>query len=116
MKVNHLSQMVKGWFVGGFTPNVLQTNDVEVAVKTYKAGDFEAMHFHKLATEITVVISGHVRLSGRDFGPGDIVTLAPNEPTDFEAVTDAVNVVVKFPGAANDKYLGTPSHPLPGIA
>ena len=108
MKVHHLSQMVKGWFVGSFTPNVIQTNAVEVAVKTYKAGDKEATHFHKLATEVTVIISGQVRMSGKDFGPGEIVTLMPWEPTDFEAVTDAVNVVVKLPGAADDKYLGAP--------
>ena len=100
--------MVKGWFVGGFSPSVAQTTAVEVAVKTYRAGDKEAMHFHKLATEITVVVSGRVRMSGNELGPGDIVTLDPWEPTDFEALTDAVNVVVKLPGAANDKYLGTP--------
>lgn len=108
MKVHHLSQMVKGWFVGGFTPSVVQTHDVEVAVKTYKAGDKEAMHFHRVATEITVIVSGQVRMSERIFGPGDIVTLSPGQPTDFEAVTDATNVVVKLPGAADDKYLGKP--------
>lgn len=108
MKVDQLSQMVKGWFVGGFSPAVVQTNDVEVAVKSYKAGESEAMHHHKVATEVTVIVSGRVRMCGREFGPGDIVTLQPNEPTEFEALTDAVNVVVKLPGAANDKYLGTP--------
>lgn len=108
MKIHHLSQMVKGWFVGSFTPSVVQTHAVEVAVKTYKAGDREAQHFHKLATEVTVVVSGRIRMSGREFGAGDIVTLKPLEPTDFEALTDAVNVVVKLPGAADDKYPGTP--------
>ena len=111
MKVDHLSHMVKGWFVGGFTPSVLHTSQVEVAVKTYRAGDIEAMHYHKLATEVTVIVSGRVRMSGRDFGPGDIVTLSPLEATDFEALTDAVNVVVKLPGAGNDKYPGTPPAP-----
>jgi len=108
MKVNHLSEMIKGWFVGGFEPSVVQTNDVEVAVKHYKAGDKEEMHYHKLATEVTVIVSGRVRMCGLEFGPGQIVTLEPNEPTAFEALTDAVNVVVKLPGAANDKYIGTP--------
>ncbi len=108
MKVDQINHMVKGWFVGGFSPAVVQTNDVEVAVKSYKAGESEAMHYHKVATEVTVIVSGRVRMCGREFGPGDIVTLQPNEPTEFEALTDAVNVVVKLPGAANDKYLGTP--------
>lgn len=33
------------------------------------------------------------------------VILEPGEETDFEALSDAVNVVVKVPGAQNDKYL-----------
>jgi hypothetical protein len=108
MKVDQLSNMVKGWFVGDFSPTVAQTQDVEVAVKHYKAGDYEATHYHKVATEITVIVSGQVRMAGREFGPGDIVTLNPYEATDFLALTDAVNVVVKLPGAPNDKFLGTP--------
>ena len=35
MKVANLKDMFKGWFVGNFQPTVLQTNDVEVAVKEY---------------------------------------------------------------------------------
>ena len=36
---------------------------------------------------------------------GDIIVLEPGEATDFEAITDAINVVVKVPGALGDKYL-----------
>ena len=56
--------MVKGWFVGRFTPTVLSTNDVEVAVKHYKKGDYESAHYHKIATEVTVIISGRVKMNG----------------------------------------------------
>jgi len=105
VRYSNLNQMVKGWFVGGFTPSVFETQDCEVAVKHYKAGDFEEKHFHKIATEITVVISGQIRMMNRVWGKGDIIVLDPNEVTDFEALTDCVNVVVKMPGAPNDKYL-----------
>ena len=63
------------------------------------------MHFHKVATEITVVVSGRVRMAGREFADGDIVTLEPGFATNFEAMTDAITVVVKHPGAPDDKYL-----------
>ena len=105
MRYSNLSQMVKGWFVGGFSPSVFDSQNCEVAVKHYKAGDFEEKHFHKIATEITVVISGQIRMMNRVWGAGDIIILDPNEATDFEALTDCVNVVVKIPGAPNDKYL-----------
>lgn len=99
--------MVKGWFVGKFTPTVLSTNDVEVAVKRYKKGDYEASHYHKIATEITVIVSGRVRMNNIEYGPNDIIVMEPNESTDFECLEDnTVNVVVKFPGVNNDKYEG----------
>lgn len=97
--------MVKGWFVGSFTPTAYKTDACEVAVKSYKAGDKESAHYHKVATEITLILSGRVRMSGKEWGEGEIVVLEPGEPTDFEALTDAVNVVVKIPGASNDKYI-----------
>lgn len=105
MKHAHLSNMVKGWFVGGFEPAAFSTQACEVAVKHYRAGERESAHYHREATEITLVLSGQVRMAGRQWGAGDIVVLAPGEVTDFEALTDAVNVVVKTPGALNDKYL-----------
>ena len=105
--MNHakLNDMVKGWFVGSFTPTAYKTDACEVAVKIYKAGDKESAHYHKVATEITLILSGRVRMCGKEWGEGEIVVLEPGETTDFEALTDAVNVVVKTPGALNDKYI-----------
>ena len=100
-----LDAMSKGWFVGDFTPTIHRTRDVEVAVKHYRAGETEAAHYHKLARELTVVVSGTVRMNGRIFGPGEIIVIEPGESTDFCAVTDAVTTVVKVPGAPNDKYV-----------
>lgn len=105
MKISHLNDMIKGWFVGGFEPTVYKTEDVEVAVKTYKAGEREERHLHKIATEITVVVQGVIRMNGIEYHEGDIITIEPNESTDFEAVTDVINTVVKIPGAIDDKYL-----------
>ena len=105
MKHSRLEDMTKGWFVGNFTPTVLSTGDCEVAIKRYAAGDREGEHYHKIATEVTVVLSGRVRMAGREFSDGDIVTLEPGFATDFEALTDVVTVVVKHPGASNDKYV-----------
>jgi quercetin dioxygenase-like cupin family protein len=104
MKHFRLDDMTKGWYVGAFAPSAHATNACEVAVKTYRAGEREAAHRHRVATEITLVLSGRVRMAGAEWSAGDIVVLAPGEATDFEALTDAVNVVVKTPGALNDKY------------
>ena len=104
MKTSKLSKMKKGWFVGNFEPSLYKTNNVEVAVKSYEAGAFEKKHYHKIATEITVVTKGIIRMNDKEYIAGDIIIMEPNETTDFYAVTEAENVVVKIPGANDDKY------------
>jgi mannose-6-phosphate isomerase-like protein (cupin superfamily) len=101
-----LNQFTKGWFVGNFSPTLLSTDEVEVAVKRYRAGEGEATHFHKVATELTLVVSGRVRMSGEEFGPDDIIKIEPGHATDFMPLTDATTVVVKVPCVSGDKYMG----------
>lgn len=105
VKHDRLERMVKGWFVGAFKPTAHSTKACEVAVKHYQTGDYEPAHYHKVATEITLVLAGQVFMLDRLWLEGDIVTLTPGEVTDFKAVTDALTVVVKVPGALDDKYL-----------
>jgi len=45
-------------------------------------------------------------MNDKVYKAGDIVTISPGTSTDFTAITDVVTVVVKHPGATNDKYLG----------
>lgn len=104
MRVEKIDNMTKGWFIGNFEPSLYRTNDCEVAVKKYEKGDKEGKHFHKIATEYTVIISGKVRMFEQEFTAGDIVVVEPGDITAFEALEDSMNVVVKIPGANNDKY------------
>jgi quercetin dioxygenase-like cupin family protein len=97
--------MVRGWFVGDFEPTLHRTGDVEIGIKHYKAGEREERHYHRVATEITVVISGEVRMGADTLGAGEIAILEPGTPTDFEALTPVTLVVAKLPGAKHDKYL-----------
>ena len=97
--------MTRGWFVGNFSPTAFPTENVEVAIKSYKAGDKEAAHYHKVATEITVVTSGRVRMNEQEFTNGDIVIVQPGEVVSFEALENSSNVVVKVPAVLEDKYL-----------
>ena len=104
MSVHRLDDMVRGWFVGDFEPTVHRSSEVEVAIKAYSAGETEARHVHRIATELTAVVSGSVRMDGADLHAGDIVEIAPGQPSDFLALTDAVVVAVKLPAVAGDKY------------
>jgi len=105
MKHHHLDDMTRGWFVGDFAPVALRTEHTEVAVQKYKEGDYEARHEHRIATELTLIVSGRARMMDAEWGPGDIVTIEPGENTDFTALTDVVAVVVKSPSVIGDKYV-----------
>ena len=104
MKQDRLEKMFKGWFVGGFIPSAYTTNVCEVAVKRYRPGDKESCHYHKVATEITLVLSGKVLMFDKVWNEGDIITVNTGESTSFEALTEVTIVVVKVPGAVDDKY------------
>ena len=100
----NLHDMIKGWFVGNFEPTVLRTSDVEVGVRHYQSGDYEKSHHHKIATEITVVQKGIIEMNGMQYGDGTIIKLDPGVSTDFKAITDVTTIIVKIPGAKDDKY------------
>jgi len=104
MKHHRLDDMTKGWFVGDFSPVVVNSKKCEVAIKRYSAGDYEAPHYHRIATEVTTVISGRIKMLGREWNVGDILTIEPGEATDFMALSDAITVVVKVPSIVDDKY------------
>ena len=105
MRTARLEDMKGGWFVGAFSPTVLRTDAAEVAVKHYPAGAHEKRHYHKIATEVTVIVSGEVEMEGVRYRAGDIIVMEPGDATDFRTITAATTAVVKLPGALNDKYL-----------
>jgi quercetin dioxygenase-like cupin family protein len=105
MQVAKLKDMKLGWFIGNFSPTLHATEACEVAIKEYPAGAYDAWHYHKIATEFTVIISGRVEMNGQVYEKGDIITIPPGEGTDFRTLEPTVTAVVKIPGATHDKYL-----------
>ena len=105
MRLTRLQDMVQGWFIGDFAPSVLRTPAVEVAVHHRQAGTVEPLHTHRIATEVTVLISGKARMAGLEMEANDIVMLPPGNAASFESITDTVAVVVKMPSLPGDKYL-----------
>ena len=106
VKINNIDEFTKGWFVGDFSPAILNTKEFEIAVKWFKSGEKEPLHKQIIATEITVVIDGQIRLGGETFSKGDVITIQPGEFAEFESVTDSALVCVKTPSLPNDKVLG----------
>lgn len=104
MRLENLENFTKGWFIGSFTPTLLNTELFEVAVKKYKSGDKENRHHHKLAIEYTIIVDGIVEMNGVEYKTNDIIIIEPNDSTDFKCITDVTTVVIKTPSVKGDKY------------
>lgn len=105
MEIAKLKDMTGGWFIGNFEPSLHKTKDFEVAVKHYKKGDAENVHYHKVATEYTLILNGSVQMLGQTFYSGDIIIIQPSESTGFEALSDVTTVVIKTPSVKDDKFI-----------
>lgn len=105
MKKFNLNDFKGGWFIGNFSPSVFQTEEFEVALKKYKKGEVDALHFHREAIELTLIIEGYADFSGTIVKENDIILIEKNEQNLFKALTDVKLCVVKFPSIPGDKYL-----------
>lgn len=102
---NNISFFTKGWLVGDFTPAIINSKDIEVGVKEYKAGTVEENHVHKITSEYTVVLFGVISMLGEEYQKGDIVFVPANTPNQFVSITDSMVLVIKTPSIPNDKYI-----------
>ena len=105
MKIFKLNDFIKGWFVGNFEPSIIKSKDFEIGVKKYKKGDIENKHYHKIATELTIIAVGKVKMFDSIYLTGDIIVVEPFDSTSFEALQDTITVVIKTPSVTDDKYL-----------
>jgi hypothetical protein len=106
MKIDSISQMTGGWFIGDFEPSVVKA-EFEVGVKKYTKGEFHAPHHHKIATEVNYLISGMLKANGKIIQPGQIFTFEPYEIAECEFLEDCEIVVVKTDSIQGDKYENT---------
>ncbi len=105
MRLFKLEDFFKGWIIGDFSPSLHVNPYVEVGVKFFKEGEVEPAHMQLVATEITIVIEGTIRLGGKIFRRGDVVSISPNEIADFKSLTESSVVCIKFPSIPNDKVI-----------
>ena len=105
MIISNLTDFPKGWIIGDFNPSLFLNKNVEVSVKYFKSGDLEPSHKQLIATEITVVVSGKIRMKDLILVEGQIATIPPGEFADFEALTACSLVCLKYPSIPSDKVL-----------
>lgn len=105
MKTFNLEKdFTRGWLIGSFQNPILQTDKFEVGFKRFEAGSTEKPHYHKLTSEITVVISGVIEMCGKTLSANDIIVLEPNEVSSFKCIEDSVTCAIRDGSFPSDKY------------
>jgi hypothetical protein len=105
METFKLNNFHRGWFIGDFEPSCFKQGDFEVGILTHKKGEKWPTHFHKLATEINLILKGKMIIQGRKLKKDDIFILRPNEIADPIFLTDCNILVIKSPSIVGDKYI-----------
>ncbi len=104
MEIYKIEDFTRGWFIGNFTPSVLNSELFEIGLLSHKKGERWPIHFHKIATEYNLLISGMMTIQGKNIIPGDIFILRPGEIADPDFLEDCKIVVIKVPSIPSDKF------------
>ena len=104
MKLAKLSDFTNGWFIGNFEPSLIKTEAFEAAIHHYHKDYIGQSHFHRLAGEANVVISGRLSVNGTELGPGDIFYFYPGEVSSVKFLENTTLVIIKIPSIPDDKY------------
>jgi hypothetical protein len=99
-----VDDLIGGWFVGAFSPTAYNTNNCEVSFKIHSKGEYIKPHYHKLADEINYLFEGSMLINGERFDAPEIFIIEKGEVARPTFITDVKLIVVKVPGALNDKY------------
>lgn len=105
MNIYNIANYTNGWFYGNFEPTTHPSEDTEVGLLTFKAGEVGDRHYHTKSKEINLVVSGKVWMNGVVLDAGAIFEFDPFEVSNVEFLEDTVLVVIKTPAHANDKVL-----------
>jgi len=104
MKTHNIKDFYRGWFIGNFDPSLIKTENFEVGLLTHKKGEVWPKHYHAIATEYNLLVSGSMIIKETRIEPGDIFILEPYEIADPEFLEDCTVLCVKVPSIPGDKY------------
>jgi len=105
MNDGKLSDFLGGWLVGSFSPALFFRDNIEVGIKTLKAGFEDEAHYHNKSTEYNILIKGHLLQNGADIEEGSIFIFRPGEVSKTTAISDSLILVIRDGSGIGDKHL-----------
>lgn len=105
MNIDNIKNYYRGWIIGNFEPSLIKTKLFEIALLQHKKNEKWSKHFHKVATEYNVLISGKMIVCDKEINTGDIFVLEKNEIADPVFLEDCIVLCIKIPSVPGDKYI-----------
>lgn len=105
MKFSHLQDYTRGWLIGDFEPSLMRTSEFEIGVLTHKKNEVWPAHYHKVADEYNVLVSGSMLINNTLVEPGTVFHVEKGEVAHPQFLEDCVVVVIKTPSVIGDKYV-----------
>lgn len=110
MRIEHIDNFTKGWFIGNFDPSLKRTENFEIAYHKHPHGYECVPHYHKITTEYNYVISGRIQLLNHatkithTVNAGDLFIIYPREIFSAKVIWATELIVVRDGSYPNDKY------------
>jgi quercetin dioxygenase-like cupin family protein len=105
MDVYNIKNFHNGWFIGNFDKSIFKNPFFEVAHHKLIKGYTGPLHYHKIAEEVTYIVSGRLIADGKELTPGDMFVYHPKEVSNVTFLEDTDLIVIKWPSVPTDKYL-----------
>lgn len=105
MRVDRIDNYINGWFIGDFSPALIQNKNFEIAYKKHKQSEYYEKHTHKETIEINFLIKGQMTIQNQTLSSGDIFIIYPYEISDPVFLEDCEIMVIRYPSIPKDKYL-----------
>lgn len=104
MQTYNLSDFYRGWFLGNFNPSIHKTKEFEVGILTHSKDENWPRHYHKIATEINILLEGRMTINDKLILENTIFVIEPEEITKATFLTDCKVLCIKVPSIPGDKY------------
>lgn len=100
-----LSNTVRGWVIGNFTPSLLRTDKFEVGILSHKKGERWPFHIHNELREYNYIYSGKMLINGIEFKTGNSFMFERGHPAIPIFIEDCTVICVKIPSVPKDKKI-----------
>jgi hypothetical protein len=101
----NISEYIRGWLIGNFTPAIQRETDYEVGVLSHKKDEKWGFHYHSVATETNILVSGTMVINNITMRQGDVFIIDPNVIACPLFLTDCTVICIKTPSIPSDKYI-----------